>query len=66
MAAKKRANPSGTQWGDEEYKEAGYGRLSLRLVDADLKKLEALAKKAGVTRSALLTEWIQRAWSERK
>lgn len=65
-SGKTRKNASGTQWGDEEYKEAGYGRLSLRLPESDLKKLEALAKKAGVTRSALLTEWIQQAWSERK
>lgn len=65
-ASKTRKSASGTTWGDAEYKEAGYGRLGLRLLDSDLKKLESLAKKAGVTRSALLTEWIQQAWSERK
>ena len=65
-ASKTRKNASGTQWGDEEYKEAGYGRLGLRMLATDLKKLESLAKQAGVTRSAMLAQWIQQAWSGRK
>ncbi len=65
-ASKTRKNASGTQWGDEEYKEAGYGRLGLRMPTGDLKKLESLAKQAGLTRSALLAQWIEQAWSKRK
>jgi hypothetical protein len=57
---------SGTTWGDAEYAKAGYGRLGLRLPAGDLKKLESLAKQAGITRSALLAQWIEQAWSKRK
>jgi hypothetical protein len=65
-ASKTRKNASGTQWGDEEYQAAGYGRLGLRMLTGDLKKLESLAKQAGLTRSALLAQWIEQAWGKRK
>jgi len=65
-ASKTRKNASGTQWTEEEYKEAGYARMSLRILEADMRKLDSLAKRSGVSRASLLTEWIQRAWSERK
>lgn len=57
----KPASTSGTTWSDEDYAAAGYGRITLRLPQADLDKLDEIARATGRARAAVVAEWI-RGW----
>jgi Ribbon-helix-helix protein, copG family len=50
---------SGTQWGDDDYEAAGYGRITLRLPQADLDLLAQLAKAAKRSRSAVISQALR-------
>lgn len=66
VAAKKPKSRSGTQWTDADYDAAGWERPTIRLLKDDVRKLDAMAKSDGESRSSMLARLIQKAWSERQ
>lgn len=61
MAAKKRTGHTGAVWGDAEYDAAGYGRITLRLPKPDLKAVETLAKRRGLSRAKAVAQAVEEA-----
>lgn len=61
MAAKKRTGHTGAVWGDAEYDAAGYGRITLRLPKPDLKAIETLAKRRGLSRAKAVAAAVEEA-----
>jgi hypothetical protein len=50
---------SGTKWSDEDYEAAGYGRITLRLPQADLDLLGQLAKATKRSRAAVISQALR-------